>query len=63
MPAAVEKKSTVKKRHARVAEEYVKWLEKNPSASIVRKFNMFDAISDSAYLSDQLNRYARSVSK
>ena len=58
MPVIVEKKITAKKRQQRVAVEYEKWLKKNPKANRKKRIAALDAISDSAYLQDHLDKSA-----
>jgi hypothetical protein len=54
----VEKRATAKKRQRRVAEEYEKWLEQNPKAGRKRRIQALDAISDSAFLQECLEKNA-----
>jgi hypothetical protein len=52
----VEKKAKAKKRQATVAKEYRAWLKKNPKANRKRRIAALDAISDSAFLNETMNK-------
>lgn len=54
----VEKKSRAKHRHQVVANAFQIWLEKHPSATPAEKLKALDHLSDSAYLSDQIEKRA-----
>lgn len=53
---SVEKSAKAKARQKEVATTFEAWLKSNPKANRKRQFNAFNAISDSAYLNDILNK-------
>jgi hypothetical protein len=53
----VEKRATAKKRQRKVAEEYEKWLKDNPKAGRKRRIQALDAISDSAFLQELIEKH------
>ena len=53
----VEKRATARKRQQRVAEEYKLWLRRNPKAGRKRRIQALDAISDSAFLQEHLEKH------
>ena len=53
----VEKRVNAKQRQKKVAEAYADWLEKNPKAGRKRRIQALDAISDSAYLQERLEKH------
>jgi hypothetical protein len=56
MAVHVEKSAKAKERQRTVAEEFERWLKKNPKAGRERRIKQLDAISDSAYLNGLLKR-------
>jgi hypothetical protein len=58
MPIVVEKKVRARERQQRVAEAYKVWLKDNPKAGRKRRIQALDAISDSAFLQEHLDKSA-----
>jgi hypothetical protein len=56
MPVVVEKRVKARARQKQVAEEYRAWLKRHPKASRERRIKALDAISDSAFLSEMMNK-------
>jgi hypothetical protein len=52
--ATKPRKKVAAKRHQRVAEEFQKWLIKNPKAPKKRKVSTFDSFCDSAVLDEEI---------
>jgi hypothetical protein len=59
----VEKSTKAKERHQRVAEQFEKWLKRNPKANRRRRVEMLDAISDSALLEEELKHIGRETTR
>jgi hypothetical protein len=58
MPVVVEKRVRARERQQRVAEAYKEWLKNNPKAGRKRRIAALDAISDSAFLQEHLEKSA-----
>jgi hypothetical protein len=56
MPVTVEKRITARQRQKRVAEAYADWLKNNPKANRKRRIQALDALSDSAFLQERLEK-------
>lgn len=56
MPVVVEKKVKARARQKLVAAAYKEWLENNPKAGRKRRIQALDAISDSAFLNEMMNK-------
>jgi hypothetical protein len=52
MAVAQKKKSRARERHERVAEQFRRWLEKNPKAGRRLKSTTLDMISDVEFMKD-----------
>jgi hypothetical protein len=55
MPEHIQKKTRTRARHRRVALEFSEWLSEHPNATLKKKVNKLDQMTDYAYLKDTKN--------